>query len=145
MEITYDTRKNLPCEKLYRLFLAVGWSEENIAPELLAHFNIGFLRSTLVFSAWHGDTLVGCVRVLSDQIFRSVIYDMAVLPAYQGRGIGTALMKKCLAAYPDSEWLVGTETAAGFYQKLGFCMPGPASEGVILSIPGRWSQPHPAR
>lgn len=48
---------------------------------MIDNFNIGFLNSTFVFSAWIDEHLVGCVRVLSDLHFRSVIYDLAVLPA----------------------------------------------------------------
>lgn len=79
---------------LYRLFLAVGWATKGTTtPEILNNFNIGFIHSTFVFSAWDGERLVGCVRVLSDLKFRSVIYDLAVLPDYQRMGIGTNLGK----------------------------------------------------
>lgn len=137
MEITYQTRKDLPCDQLYHLFYAVGWSEKDISQNQLDNFNIGFLHSTLVYSAWDGAKLVGCIRVLSDQIFRSIIYDLAILPEYQGKEIGTELVKRCLETYPKSEWLVGTETASGFYQKLGFQMPD-LEKGVILNIPSKW-------
>lgn len=137
MKITYETEKELPCNDLYQLFLAVGWSTEDIAPQFLDKFNIGFINSTLVYSAWCEGKLVGCIRVLSDQVFRSVIYDLAVLPEYQGQGIGSTLVKKCLDTYPASEWLVGTETAKGFYQKLGFQLPD-YEKGMILNIPSKW-------
>ncbi|MBE5769866.1 MAG: GNAT family N-acetyltransferase [Clostridiales bacterium] len=121
MEIFYDTRKDIPCQPLYELFLAVGWADEkSTTPEMIRHFNIGFLHSTLVFSAWQDEKLVGCIRVLSDQVFRSVIYDLAVHPDYQGLGIGKTLVEKCMACYPRSEWLVETENAQGFYEKIGF-------------------------
>lgn len=137
MDIEYKNNKDLPCDQLYRLFLAVGWAEEDATtPEMLGNFNVGFLNSTFVFSAWNGNELVGCVRVLSDLHFRSVIYDLAVLPEYQHRGIGTELVQRCRDACASSEWLVQTDQARGFYEKIGFIL----NEDVFLRIPGRWSK-----
>ena len=81
VDIQYETRKDLPCRDLYELFLAVGWTDKNLTTQtMLENFNIGFINSTFVFSAWDNKRLVGCVRVLSDLHFRSVILDLAVLP-----------------------------------------------------------------
>ena len=132
--ITYmHTQKDLPCAQLHQLFVAVGWSDGGEPdPEMLRHFNVPFLNSTLVVSAWEGERLVGAVRVLSDQMIRSVIYDLLVLPEFQGRGIGTELVKRCIAQFPSSEWLVGTEPhIAGYYKKLGF----EPDKGVYLKLP----------
>ena len=65
-DVMYDTRKNLPCKALHDLFFAVGWSDGEITPNMLENFNIGFINSTLVFSALINGKLVGCIRVLSD-------------------------------------------------------------------------------
>ena len=133
--IAYDTRKDVPGEPLYKLFLAVGWAQEvSTTPDMLAHFNIGFLGSSHVVTAWDGESLVGCVRVLSDGKFRSVIYDLAVLPTYQRRGIGRELVRRCLERYPDTEWMVQTDKAQGFYEKIGFAVSG----DVFLRFPGKW-------
>ena len=134
-EIEYSDRKDLPCDELYRLFLAVGWAqEEKTTQEMKDHFNIGFLHSAFVFSAWLDGRLIGCVRVLSDLHFRSVIYDLAVLPEYQGQGVGTELVKRCLQACEGSEWLVQTDRAKGFYEKIGFR----ENREDFLTLPGKW-------
>jgi GNAT superfamily N-acetyltransferase len=86
-----DDQKNLPVEALIRLFEAVGWSDGDTPDAMKPGFLRPWLCSTLVVSAWDGDRLVGAVRVLSDTIFRSVIYDLLVDPPYQGQGIGTEL------------------------------------------------------
>lgn len=133
--ITYDTRREVPCEPLYRLFLAVGWAQEGATtPEMLANFDVGFRNSSHVVTAWDGDLLVGCVRVLSDGHFRSVILDLAVLPAYQRQGIGRELVRRCRARFPDTEWLVQTDEAKGFYERIGFTV----NHDVFLRIPGKW-------
>ncbi len=135
MNVTYSTRKDLPCEALHDLFVAVGWSDGGeIAPDMLKNFNVPFINSTIVISAWADDQLVGCVRVLSDRIFRSVIYDLAVMPKFQNQGIGKELIRRCREHYPDSEWSVETETAAGFYEKLGF----KPNKNSFLNIPCKW-------
>lgn len=135
MYIQYKTHKDLPCDKLFQLFLAVGWSDsETVTPEMLQYFNIGFLNSTFVFSVWKEDQLIGCVRVLSDLHFRSIILDLAVLPEYQHMGIGKELVKKCIDSCPNSEWLVQTDKAKGFYQKVGFI----ESHDDFLRLPSKW-------
>lgn len=63
MQIVYDTRKDLPCEDLHDLFIAVGWSDGIVTPSMLEHFNVPFINSTIVISAWVEDKLIGCVRV----------------------------------------------------------------------------------
>lgn len=134
MQIVYDTRKDLPCEGLHDLFRAVGWSDGAITQTMLDNFNVPFINSTIVISAWAEDKLVGCVRVLSDKIFRSIIYDLAVLPEFQNQGIGKELVRRCMEYYPNSEWLVETETASKFYEKIGFKL----NKDVFLSIPCKW-------
>ena len=135
MRITYDTRKDLPVEQLHKLFMAVGWSDGTETSIMLENFNIPFINSTVVISAWENECLVGCVRVLSDKIFRSVIYDLAVLPEFQNKGIGKELVKRCIEHFPESEWLVGTlEKTASYYEKIGFEI----DKGVFLSIASKW-------
>lgn len=135
MNVEYRTQRDLPCDELYQLFLAVGWAAaDQTTQEMIDHFNIGFLHSTFVFSAWINGRLVGCVRVLSDLHFRSVIYDLAVLPEFQKMGIGRELVQRCRNACKNSEWLVQTDKAKGFYEKIGF----KENRDHFLTIPSAW-------
>ena len=122
MNIQYDdAKRDLPSDQLRRLFLSAGWSDGSESEYLLEHFNAPFCNSTLVVSAWDGDRLVGAVRMLSDQITRSVIYDLIVDPEYRNRGIGRTLVRRCVGHFPDSEWLVQTTAEIDpYYEKLGF-------------------------
>ena len=112
--------------------MAVGWSGTSDTPDMIKNYNIPFINSTLVISAWENELLVGAVRVLSDKMFRSVIYDLLVMPEFQNMGIGKELLKRCVAHFPTSEWLVQTKTnISGYYEKNGF---KPIND-VFLTIP----------
>ena len=99
---------------------------------MLKNFNIPFVNSTLVISAWENERLVGVVRVLSDKIIRSIIYDLVIDPEYKNRGTGRELVKRYIEHFPNSEWLVQTEKhISGYYENIGF----KPYEDVVLTIP----------
>ena len=136
MNITYNnTKKDLPVEQLYYLFLSAGWASEGIPDDWLKNFNRPFINSTIVISAWDNERLVGTVRAISDNFRRSVIYDMVVDPEYQNKGIGKELIKRCMEHNSKSQWLLETNNKnIGFYEKLGF----KRSNSVFFSIPAIW-------
>jgi len=122
LNVSYDEiKKDLPYEQLIRLFMSAGWCNGEITQEQKENFNIGFKNSTFVVSAWEDNYLVGVIRVISDTIFRSVIYDLVVDPEYQNKGIGKELVRRCTSKYPNSEWLIQTtQEIYNYYKKLGF-------------------------
>ncbi len=136
MSIVYcDTKKDLPPEQLRRLFMLVGWSNGSESEDMQKGFSMPFVNSTLVISAWEGDRLVGAVRVLSDKIIRSVIYDLLVDPEFQDQGIGQELVRRCREHFPGSEWLVQTTADIyRYYEKLGFKV----NKDVFLCISSRY-------
>jgi GNAT superfamily N-acetyltransferase len=50
---------------------------------------------TTVF-AWHGGKLIGFGRAISDGVYQAAIYDVAVVPEFQGKGIGSVITKNIL-------------------------------------------------
>ena len=94
MTIDYREGKALPSDQLYALFHAVGWAGEEIPAFMRAQFTKPFLQSDVVVSAWAGERLIGCARVLSDGVVRSIQWDLAVLPEYQSAGINAVMLQK---------------------------------------------------
>jgi ribosomal protein S18 acetylase RimI-like enzyme len=65
--------------------------------------------------------LVGAGRAISDGASNSALFDVVVLPAYQGKGIGKAVMQYLLERLPTrSVLLVSVPQQQPFYTKLGF-------------------------
>lgn len=136
MEIEYKTDKKLPADQLHNLFMEMGWSDGSETPFMLENFNAPFINSTVVVSAWDSDKLVGCIRALSDKTVRSIIHDLAVATEYQNRGIGTELVERCIAHFPNSEWIVGTTpNNFGFYERFGMKTTGIPH---FLRKPSKW-------
>lgn len=89
--------------------------------------------SDLILTAWSGDTLVGCVRVLSDFVYRAVLCDVIVHPAYRGQGVGRMLVKGA-TEHPRlarvQKFTLLTTNARSFYERLGWRRyPG---EGMVF-------------
>ena len=71
--------------------------------------------------AWHGDTLIGGARAVSDGVFYATIYDVVVDPDWQGVGAGRRLVADLLDRLPfDKIFLTAAPGKQGFYEKLGF-------------------------
>lgn len=122
LKIRYnEEKKDLPIDQLHSLFMSAGWIREPETQEMIRNFNLPFINSTLVISAWYEERLVGVVRVLSDKIIRSTIHDLVVDPEFQRKGIGAELLKRCILTYPNTEWIVQTnDNTEEYYLKNGF-------------------------
>lgn len=78
-------------------------------------------NSAFVLFVFDEEKLVGTARAISDLEYHAGIYDVAVLPEYQGQGLGRQMMEHLLARL--NVWrviLVCDPEVEGFYKKLGF-------------------------
>jgi ribosomal protein S18 acetylase RimI-like enzyme len=91
------------------------------------------LQRTLNIGAWHGERLVGAVRLLTDGYLYATVTDLVVHPDYRLRGIGRELMTRALNHAGTGVVLLGSPpSASGFFEKLG-CIRAPS--GYVLRKP----------
>lgn len=80
-----------------------------------------FENSHTVVFVFDSDKLVGFGRALSDGVYQAALYDIAVLPEYQGKGIGRIIIDRIVACIPNCNIILyaapGKDT---FYEKLQF-------------------------
>lgn len=77
------------------------------------------LSRTLNLTAYDGALLVGCLRILTDGYYFGTITELLVLPAYQRRGIGSALLRLARAHTPTLLYFGAQPGAEAFYEKNG--------------------------
>jgi GNAT superfamily N-acetyltransferase len=75
---------------------------------------------TTVF-AYHAERLIGFGRAISDGVYQAAVYDCAVRPEYQGRGVGRLIMTHLATALKDCNIILyASPGKEGFYRKFGF-------------------------
>ena len=90
MEIGFELTPPIK-EQYFALFETTGWNREyQASPEELAR---AVANSQHFVSAYDAGKLVGFGRVLTDGVLHAMIYEMIVHPDYQGRGIGTQILR----------------------------------------------------
>ncbi|MDZ4993154.1 GNAT family N-acetyltransferase [Clostridium perfringens] len=103
------------------LYESAGWFDYT---EDLNKLEMAFKNSLKIISAWHGEKLVGLIRVIGDGVTIIYIQDIIVLPEYQGNGIGRGLIKSTLDEYKNVRQKIlisdNKETSVELYENLGF-------------------------
>ena len=108
-------------EGLYFLYEDVNMLGRFIKNKDYEKIKQGFKNSYKVVTAWYNDKLIGACRMISDGICYGMVFDVAVLEDYQGRGIGKNLMIKLLEGEENMPvHLTATFGKEEFYKKLGF-------------------------
>jgi len=80
-----------------------------------------FENSHTVVFVFDDDKLIGFGRAISDGAYQAAIYDVAVIPQYQGKNVGKLIVNAILEHLPNCNFILyaapGKEV---FYEKLGF-------------------------
>lgn len=84
--------------------------------------------------------LVGMGRVVGDGGLFLFVVDIAVAPAWQGRGLGRRIMEALMARIHEGAQprtmvgLIADGTAFRLYEKFGFKRVAPAAHGMLLRL-----------
>lgn len=81
------------------------------------------LSRTQNITAYDGEKLVGCLRILSDGYYFGTITELLVLPEYRKQGVGSHLLELAKANTPTMLYFGSQPGAEGFYEKNG-CRKG---------------------
>jgi ribosomal protein S18 acetylase RimI-like enzyme len=123
-----------PLADYHAMIRAVGWG-------LYVNFDVSetaLANSLYTATAYEGDKAIGFVRVVGDGAVFFYIQDLMVLPEYQRRGIGTALLDDVMAwlnknapkkAYVS---LFTGKAKAPFYERYGFEGPEKFLYGMAM-------------
>ena len=108
-------------EEIIGLYAAVGWTAYTDDPEALRQ---GFARSLMTLAAYENGRLAGLIRTVGDGSTIVFVQDILVHPAYQRKGIGSALLKAVLERYSRVRQITlvtdGTPETLAFYRSVGF-------------------------
>lgn len=117
--LTYSDDKHFTAEELGALFSSVGWESAKY-PERLVRAMQGF---PTVLSARDGGKLIGLLAAMDDGEMTAYIHYLLVSPAWQGKGVGRALLYTALERYRGYVRIVlhAEGKASTFYRAHGFC------------------------
>lgn len=80
-----------------------------------------FENSYTVVFIFDNEKLIGFGRAISDGAYQAGIYDVAVIPEYQGKGIGKIIVDTILKTIPQCNVILYAAPGKdAFYEKLGF-------------------------
>ncbi len=127
-EVMFREGGAMPLKQVVALFAALGRGDE--VARLDGKLADLLHNSTFVVSAWDGATLVGAARVVSDRVAASLVQNVGVHPAYRHHGIGSELLRRCLARFSHTAILVLLDDPAegGFYARFGFL---PSAQAMV--------------
>ena len=122
MQITYKEHNPTP-EEFNILTKSVNWGtrENKIVEEALKHT----LYSLCVYDE---NKLIGYGRIIGDKTIFLYIQDIMVIPAYQGKKIGTGIMNKLIEKINEYKkvnpeirtYLGASKGKESFYERFGF-------------------------
>jgi len=123
----------------------INW---NLVVEILREAGMGnhtpdmheraFKNSYTVVFVFDGDLLVGFGRAISDVEYQAAMYDVAVMPAYQGKGIGKMIVQAIVEKTPACNFILyASPGKEKFYEKENFKR---LKTGMALFVDGKGMQ-----
>lgn len=114
--------------------------QTGLSSKSLAAAELGLPQSLLMVYLTDGEQIIGMGRLVGDGALHCQVCDIAVLPHYQGQGLGKRIMDALMAQIrllPSTCYvnLIADGDAQFLYQQYGFADVGPKSVGMGLVIP----------
>lgn len=118
-----EIRMEIPsAQQFWELFQSTGWNDKYQLS--MDELHQALQVSWYAISVYDAGQLVAFGRIVSDGILHAMIYEMIILPAYQGRGIGKQVMERLLEQCKQAKirdiQLFCARGKRGFYEKFGF-------------------------
>ncbi len=114
--------------EIYELYKEQWWTQDRSFNE----FKQMQANTDLFFACYTDHKLIGFARVLTDTIFKAIIFDLIVKSEYQSQGLGRIILNYILNHQKlekvKSFELYCPEHIASFYEKSGF----KRSDSIIL-------------
>ncbi len=117
MEISYSSNcKGITWGRVAEILRVVGMGHH-----LPAVHQKAFEASYSTIFACCGDQLIGFGRAISDGQYQAALYDCAVLPEFQGQGVGSVIVRRLVEHLSHCNIILyASPGREEFYQKHGF-------------------------
>ena len=129
IEISHE--KDVSPVDVQNVYISVGWQYRDIQD-----IEKSIKNSFLVTSAKYKNEIIGIARATGDGVFNATIWDLAVKPEYQKKGVGSLLVQSMLEKLSDFDiplvTLYTSYTKKCFYSKLGFSHNVSAVLGMFI-------------
>nr|YP_010618993.1 hypothetical protein PNW47_pgp189 [Pterosiphonia complanata]WAX03006.1 hypothetical protein [Pterosiphonia complanata] len=126
--------QNINLHDLEKLCDSVGWVRRPLKKVKLALEN-SFLIVSLFCYKKNKRKLIGFARVTSDGSFNATIWDVAIDPEFQGRGLGKALMSEVIQQLRNHDistiTLFADPEVIQFYRQIGFIIDPDGIKGMF--------------
>lgn len=115
LKIQFDT-SNIIWDHVTDILKNVGMAYHNSDLNQVA-----FNNSYAVVFVFDNEKMVGFGRAISDGAFQAAIYDVAVIPDYQGKGIGRMIIGHIIQKCPNCNFILYSAPGKDlFYEKCNF-------------------------
>jgi N-acetylglutamate synthase-like GNAT family acetyltransferase len=118
-ELNLSLKKTVDAESVKKLLEQADWGQGRKSTEIQQQIH----SSDIVFTVFDGTKIVGFARVLSDYSYVATIWDFIVDKTYQGKGVGSRLLKAILG-HPDllpvKKWAAFSPVNQEFFEQHNF-------------------------
>nr|WGH12990.1 hypothetical protein Ycf52 [Echinothamnion sp.] len=132
--IYFNINKKINLYELEKLCDSVGWVRRPLKKVELALKN-SFLTVSLFYYTQNTKRLIGFARVTSDGSFNATIWDVAIHPEFQGKGLGKDLMNKVIKELRKHDistiTLFADPEVIKFYKHIGFMIDPDGVKGMF--------------